>query len=157
MNRRRLAVVWAIVFVACVAIFSVAALDNGGPRSDAERVAALSAELACPECAGQAVSQSNAPAAVNIRKVVAEDVDNGRTDDEIRAFLADRFGEKVLLRPARSGFPALVWIVPVVAAILAVFALAVTFRRWAEPTASASVEDRLLVEEFLSGVGTGDQ
>lgn len=143
---------WAVAAVACAAAFSVAALDNGGPRTDGERVAALTAELACPECAGQAVSQSNAPAAVNIRKVVAQEVDSGRTDDEIRAFLADRFGEKVLLRPSGSGLTALVWIAPVTTALLALFALAVAFRRWGEPTALATPQDRLIVEDFLTTV-----
>ena len=150
MTPRTRAVLLALAFVVLVSALGVASFDNGGPRTDLDRVQALSKELACPECAGQAVSQSNAPAAVNIRTVVAEQVDAGRSDDEIRGFLADRFGEQILLRPASRGLPALVWIIPVVATIFAGAGLVIMFRRWAYIEAVASAQDVELVAEYLA-------
>ena len=116
-------------------------------------MASLSEEIACPVCEGESVAQSNAPAALNIRREIARSVDAGRTDDEIRAYLARQYGEEQLLRPRGEGLSALVWVVPVVAVVLAAGrsgarlpALGAT-----ADSPAPSDEDRELVARFLAG------
>jgi cytochrome c-type biogenesis protein CcmH len=120
-------------------------------------VADLSEEIACPVCGGESVAQSNAPAAINIRSVISQQVDAGRTDDEIRAYLARQYGEDQLLRPRGEGVSALVWVLPVVAVVAAAAGLVVAFRRWSHGTVPApSDEDRELVARFLGADDVGE-
>jgi len=155
--RRRQAWAWAALVVVVATAFAVGASSGGGPRTDAERVQALSEEIACPVCQGESVAQSNAPAALNIRREIARSVDAGRSDDEIRAFLARQYGEEQLLRPRGEGLSALVWVVPVVAVVVAATGLVLVFRRWAAPeVAPPSEEDRALVARFLAADDVGE-
>ena len=156
-RRRRQVVAWAVLAVVVVTVFTFGATTGGGPRTDAERVDALSEEIGCPVCQGESVAQSNAPAALNIRKEIARSVDAGRSDDEIRAFLARQYGEEQLLRPRGEGLSALVWVVPVMAVVLAGAGLAVVLRRWSAPEgAPPSEEDRELVARFLAADDVGE-
>lgn len=141
--------------MAVVGIVALAygATDEGGPRSDAERSAELASTIACPVCAGQPVSDSNAPIAVEIRTQVKQQVDAGLSDAEIRQVYIDRYGQWVDLTPSRNGITGLVWVAPFLVIGAAVGALALAFSRWqgSPATASrASDADRALVDAALA-------
>lgn len=150
-HRRRQAVSWALVAVVVAVAFSIGSLGGGEPPTAAERAEGLASQVACPTCDGESVAESPAPVAANIYAEIVRQVDAGRTDQEILTFLADRYGEETLLRPAATGSASLVWVIPVVAVIVASAALVATFRRWSRDGApSADDEDRELVERFLA-------
>ena len=44
---------------------------------------------------------------------------DGQSDDEIRAYFSKTLGDDILLRPPASGWGGLVWVLPVVALVLA--------------------------------------
>ncbi len=123
---------------------------GGGPPSDSERVFALSRQILCPKCSGQAVAESESVAAKEIRADIARRVDDGETDDQIRAYYVSRYGEDVLLTPPSEGVAGLVWVIPVAGAIMALAALAFVFRRWQRrPKVHATDADRVLVDRAL--------
>ena len=62
----------------------------------------------------------------------------GRTDDEILAFFADRYGDEVLLDPPATGIGALAWLLPLLVAGGAVVGLGFAFTRWRHSGAEAS-------------------
>lgn len=136
----------AIVFVAALVFGSV---DDGGPATDAERAADLAASIACPQCSGQPVSESNAPIAEIIRTEIKQQVDAGLTDAEIRAVYVARYGEWVDLNPSRTGLTSVVWIAPFLAVGLGVGGLALAFSRWKGLAADqhATAADEALVAE----------
>ena len=147
MTRRTLWIVLGLVAVVALALGS----RSGGSRTDEQRLWSIAGGVRCPTCAGQSVATSDAPAAESIREQIREDIDDGRSDDEIRARLADgAFGEDILLNPPRSGFAALVWVIPVVVVVVAFGGLALAFRRWERigPT-GPSRQDRDLVAAAL--------
>jgi cytochrome c-type biogenesis protein CcmH len=74
------------------------------------RARAITAELRCVVCQGQALDDSNAPIARDLRLVVREQIVAGRSDAEIYAFLTDRYGEFVLYRPVLSVANAPLWL-----------------------------------------------
>lgn len=143
------------VLMALVALVSIVygATDDTGPKSDAERASALAATIACPECTGQPVSDSNATIAVIIRSEIKQQVDAGLTDAEIRQVYIDRYGEWVDLNPGRGGLTGVVWVAPFLVIGAAVGALALAFSRWRgdlDPQ-RATDADRELVESALAG------
>lgn len=144
---------WLLAIALLVGIFFVAGRGDGKPPTNEERATTLAQQFACPECAGQSVAASNAPAAQNIRRAVTDMVNDGATDEQIRARITDRFGEEVSLVPAGDGFVGLVWVVPVAVAVVAVAALGLVLVRWRRDIGAdgaASSEDRALVEQFLN-------
>jgi cytochrome c-type biogenesis protein CcmH len=74
------------------------------------RARGITAELRCVVCQGQALDESNATIARDLRLVVREQVVAGRTDAEIFAFLSDRYGEFVLYRPPFTMANAPLWL-----------------------------------------------
>jgi len=101
-------------------------------------------------CSGESVAESNAPASQEIRRQIAEQVQQGQSDDEIRSFYSAKYGQAILLTPSASGVNVLVWILPIVALAVGIAALVIVFRRWSSmPQERATDEDRQLVESAL--------
>jgi len=143
----RLLVLWLGVVVVALSALLYASIDEGEPRTDADRAYAISKTIGCPVCNGQSVAESNAPVAKNIRISIAKWIDEGRSDDYIRSELRGLFGEDVDYTPSGDGITSLVWILPVVFGAGALAGLVVVFRRWKrEAVLEASAEDRALVE-----------
>lgn len=70
------------------------------------------------------------PTAVAGRKEIQRRLEAGESPDQIRDFFVGTYGKRLLLTPQRSGFDALVWIVPVAATIVAAAVLGAVFLRW---------------------------
>jgi len=83
------------------------------------RARALSAELRCLVCQNQSIDDSNAPLAKDLRLIVRERLKAGDSDERVRAFVVDRYGTFVLLRPPVARSTALLWATPVLLLALA--------------------------------------
>ena len=145
---------WAWVGVGVVAMSALVygAIDEGSPRTNADRAHALAQDFACPVCQGQSVAESDVPVARNIRREIRVWVDEGRSDAFIRDQLVADFGEDIDYTPPASGISALVWILPVAAFIGGAAGLALVFRRWRrEALLEASPDDVALVARTRRG------
>jgi cytochrome c-type biogenesis protein CcmH len=80
-----------------------------------ERARGIGRELRCLVCQNQSIEDSDAELARDLRRIVREQVASGRSDSQVLAFLHDRYGDFVLLRPPFSAATALLWATPVVA------------------------------------------
>ena len=127
MGRRFSYVLLAVVATVALA---VGTLDEGEARTTEERVLDVASTVRCPQCASQSAADSDTAAAQAVRREIAERIDDGQSDDEIRDYFASSFGEEILLTPPRSGIGSLVWIVPVVALVAGGAGLTLAFRRW---------------------------
>jgi cytochrome c-type biogenesis protein CcmH len=76
------------------------------------RARAISQELRCQVCQNQSIDDSNAPLAADLRRLVRERLQAGDSDDAIFAFLTQRYGDNVLLRPPLRLDTALLWFGP---------------------------------------------
>jgi cytochrome c-type biogenesis protein CcmH len=104
--------------------------SRGGGSSPATREAQVESEVRCPQCEGQSVQASDAPAARAVRDYVHTQIAAGKSNGEIEQALVDRYGSDLLLRPSSSGITGLVWILPVAALAIAAAGLVLAFRRW---------------------------
>lgn len=142
-------VAWLLVVPVVVVALVVGVGGDRSPRTETERVNAIASEVRCPTCRGLSVAESDAATATAIREEIRERLRAGDSPDEIRAYLVSVYGRDVLLRPEGKGLTALVWVLPVVAVLLAGGGLALAFRRWRSPHRAPTDEDRTLVEEAL--------
>ena len=124
------------------------------------RVFEIGRELRCPTCVAESVSESNAAIAREMRLMIQEQLDEGRTRTEILASFQESYGDWILLSPPRTGVLLLVWLVPIVAVVAAAGGLLLLVRRWraaAEETVSAAPDDLARVQAALAGQGAHDR
>jgi cytochrome c-type biogenesis protein CcmH len=89
------------------------------------RFAELTTELRCTVCQNQNLADSDAPLAQDLRQEIEDMILAGRTDDQIKTFLVERYGDFVLYRPPVQGNTVALWAMPLV--LLLVGAVAVVF------------------------------
>jgi cytochrome c-type biogenesis protein CcmH len=93
------------------------------------RYETLNRELRCLVCQNQPIADSNAGLAVDLRREVKEMIEAGRTDDEIRTFMTDRYGDFVLYNPPLTARTYLLWAAPVLLLAIALYAIFSIVRR----------------------------
>lgn len=74
-----------------------------------ERARELSKGLRCLVCKNESIDESNAPLARDLRLLVRERLVAGDSDEDAIAYIVNRFGEFVLLRPTVTGSNWLLW------------------------------------------------
>jgi len=138
-----------LVLVLAVAL-AIGAQGRSGPMTEAQRVKHIASEIRCPTCRNQSAAESDAAAAKAARDEIQRRLRAGQSEGDILAYFKGRFGSDILLKPEGSGVASLVWVLPVVAVVVALAGLAIAFRRWrARPGVDVSPEDRALVEREL--------
>jgi len=91
------------------------AIDTGRAFEDPaeqERYEHLIRDLRCLVCQNQSIADSNAMLASDLRREVRELMIAGQSDDQIRAFMTDRYGDFVLYRPPVRPRTWLLWSAP---------------------------------------------
>ena len=76
------------------------------------RFHALAAELRCVMCQNQSLADSNALIALQLRREVLDLIRAGRSDNEIKDYLEQRYGEFVLYQPKLETGTWLLWLGP---------------------------------------------
>ena len=139
---------WLLAALAVVTLLAFGSVSKRSASTNQERVQQIAATVKCPICRGQSAQGSDAPSAQLVRVEIAKQVQLGRTDEEVRSYLAQRFGDQIVLTPPASGVAGLVWIIPVVGVTLAVVLLSLAFARWRQEAVVnvPSAADRALVD-----------
>nr|WP_244514425.1 cytochrome c-type biogenesis protein [Afifella marina] len=117
------------------------------PKLEA-RARDLSEHLRCLVCQNESIDDSNADLAKDLRVLVRERIKAGDTDEQVKKFLVDRYGEFVLLRPVFDWKNLLLWAAPVIVLLIGGIALFMRFRgtgALSESKLSAS-EERALAD-----------
>lgn len=118
-----------------------------------ERARDISAGLRCLVCRNESIDESNATLARDLRLLVRERLVAGDTDEEVVAFVVDRYGEYVLLRPTMTGSNIVLWLAPAILLVLGAGLSLVYVRRRAQsaaPTEAAlSAEEEARLRDLL--------
>lgn len=106
--------IW-LILILFVAAGAANAIDAGKAFDDPElqaRYEKISSEVRCLVCQNQAIKDSNAFLADDLRREIRRMLIEGQTDAEIYDFLVARYGDFVLYRPRMSGKTLVLWIAP---------------------------------------------
>lgn len=76
-------------------------------------------ELRCLVCQNQSLADSHASLAVDLKEKIAEQVQAGKSKEEIKTYMQDRYGEFILYKPAYSANNAILWAGPFVVVLVA--------------------------------------
>ncbi len=118
----------------------------------------ISADLRCLVCQNQSIDDSDAPLARDLRVLVRERLLAGDTNDETVAYIVDRYGDYVLLKPPFNAETLLLWAAPLGALIIGGAIVAVFMRRRSsEPVAVAQAltsEEQARLKDLMQGDGS---
>jgi cytochrome c-type biogenesis protein CcmH len=113
-------------------------LTLGATASDLDaRVRDIASQLRCPICQGLSVADSPSELANEMRTLVREQLQQGKTSAEVLDYFTQRYGEWILLAPPKHGFNLVIWVLPFVLLPIGVFAVYVGARRWVRRSAAA--------------------
>ena len=147
-----------LLLLALLAVSAHAAIDVYEFSSPEEEVRfqALSAELRCPKCLNTNLSGSDSPIAADLRRTVARMVREGYSDQEIRDYLLDRYGDFILYRPRLTAQTLLLWFGPALLLAFGAFVVLRIARAAREEDGPIELDDADRARLEALGVGDGD-
>jgi len=131
---------WLAFAGAATAVRPEEVLPNPGLEA---RARDISAHLRCLVCQNQSIDDSDADLARDLRILVRERLTAGDSDDQVRTYVVDRYGEFVLLQPIFALHTLVLWIAAPLLLIVGALALflAARRRRPLAPAESMSAEE----------------
>ena len=134
------------------AFFTISSFSQETPE---QRIRQLEEKLRCLVCQNQSLADSNAELAEDLRGQVRAQVKEGKTDEQIVAYLVERYGDFVLYEPPFKATTALLWVGPFVLLALGATALILVLRRRRSAAEELPLgpEQKRLAERML---GSGD-
>mgnify|MGYP000409789749 CR=1 FL=1 len=76
------------------------------------RYQSLLEELRCPKCQNQSLADSSSGISVDLRELIHQMIEQGKTDQEVIDYMVARYGTFVLYRPQHSSATFLLWYGP---------------------------------------------
>ena len=139
---------WLAIALSLALAAPAAALTPGEVLDDPvleQRARDISGQLRCMVCQSEAINESNADLARDMRLLVRERLVAGDTDEEVIDFVVERYGEYALLKPTTEGANLLLWLAGP-AMFVAALAIGGGYV-WSRRRAPKSSEERLSEEE----------
>jgi cytochrome c-type biogenesis protein CcmH/NrfF/cytochrome c-type biogenesis protein CcmH/NrfG len=118
---------------------AASSLYGAAPADIDDRTREISTELRCVVCQNLSVADSPSEMAQQMRAIVREQVQAGKSTEQIKEFFVSKYGEWVLLRPKTTGVSALLWILPYVVLVCGIIAALWFIRRWTTKKPPAEV------------------
>ncbi|MBP9676030.1 MAG: cytochrome c-type biogenesis protein CcmH [Anaerolineaceae bacterium] len=115
-------IVYILTLFAMLMPCFTASAQSDNPVSDDE-VNRLAEELYCPVCENVPLDVCPTKACAQWRELIREKIALGWSDEQIKSFFAEQYGNQVLAAPPRSGLNWVIYLLPII--IIAAGALAV--------------------------------
>lgn len=97
------------------------------PQEQEERAINLFLKVRCLVCNGQVIENSDADFAFEMRKLIRKKISDGLSDEEIKQYLINNFGEEILTELDNKKSALILWILPIIFSIGAL----IYFRKYA--------------------------
>jgi cytochrome c-type biogenesis protein CcmH len=98
----------------------------------------IAKDLRCAVCQNQPVAESNSDLARDMRVLIREQIQAGKSRDEIMNYFVERYGDYILLNPPSRGAGTVVWVAPVIILLLVGISGYLFLRHRIRPTLSPS-------------------
>lgn len=106
-----------LLFLFCwpLAVSAVQDIYQFDTVAEEQRFRELLVQLRCPKCQNQAISDSDAPIAKDMREQVATMIRAGNSDTDIVEYFVQRYGDFVSYRPPLTPQTLILWLAPLMA------------------------------------------
>jgi cytochrome c-type biogenesis protein CcmH len=100
------------------------------PQTLDQRVYYVGEQLKCPVCQNESVADSSASIAEQMRLVIREQLQQGKSEQQVLQYFAAHYGNQILLTPSPQGFNLLAWLMPVAMLLIGLGLLTFVLRDW---------------------------
>jgi cytochrome c-type biogenesis protein CcmH len=116
-----------------------------------QRLIVISEEMRCLVCQNESLAGSRSELANDLRREIRTLIQEGKTDEQIRTFMVDRYGDFVLYRPPVKPITWLLWIGPFIILLVGIAGLLIYLRRRNQivPSTTLSEEENRRVDSLL--------
>ena len=94
------------------------------------RTSAVASQLRCPVCQGLSIQDSPSDLSRSMRAVVRDQLAQGKSPEEVKAYFVSKYGEWILLEPKARGFNLLAYAVPLLVVVGGGLVILLAVRRW---------------------------
>jgi cytochrome c-type biogenesis protein CcmH len=146
----------ALLLLCLLSSFAMAQVQEEERPSDdpiiEQRLTKLSQELRCLQCQNQTLADSPAGLAADLRREIREQMKAGKSDQEIIAFLTQRYGDFILYKPRVTYTTYLLWFGPFILLLAGLYLLFryIKQRRDIIPERPLTADERRRAEELLA-------
>src|SRR5438270_7820833 len=112
------------------AVWSYVFLQNPPQPALDQRVHDVASQLRCPICQGESVADSPSQLARQMRGVIRQQLQEGKSEQEVIQYFQASYGEQIAWSPPWQGFTLLAWLVPIGLLLLGVVVLFFVLREW---------------------------
>lgn len=124
------------------AIWSFMILNETRSATLDQRVQDVASQLKCPICQGESVADSPSQLAQQMRGVIRQQLQSGRSNQQVIQYFVDRYGQQIVWLPPWQGFTLLAWLVPIALLLGGLVLLFLVLRDWhAAPRVETGVDD----------------
>lgn len=134
----------AALLLVAVSFSLVDGVRAQGRQPSDDEVNGIAKKLYCPVCPNTPLDVCETQACQDWRDEIRTQLSAGWSEEEVTAYFVERYGERVLAEPQRSGFTSLVWILPVVGTLLGLGIVVHALRTWRSHRQEAFAADGLL-------------
>lgn len=128
-----------LVVVLLAVPFKVQAQSDNPPVTD-DQVNTVAKQLYCPVCENIPLDVCGTQACQQWRDLIREKLGQGWSEDQIKTYFVQQYGDRVLAEPPRRGLNWLVYLVPPLAFLLGVFILVNVMRSWKATASQGKLE-----------------
>jgi cytochrome c-type biogenesis protein CcmH len=90
----------------------------------------VASDLRCVVCQGLSLQDSPSSLAQNMRAIIREQLEAGRTPEQVKQHFVESYGEFILLAPEPRGFNLAVYVLPILAVLIGALVIVIATRRW---------------------------
>lgn len=117
----------------CLLSFGLSQAKDAAPLVDdpvtEQRLINISEEMRCLVCQNESLAGSRSDLANDLREQIRILIKEGKTDEQIRSFMVERYGDFVLYRPPVKLITWLLWIGPFIILLIGIAGLFIFLRR----------------------------
>ena len=121
------------------AVWSYVFLQNPPQPTLDQRVHDVASQLRCPICQGESVADSPSELAQQMRGVIRQQLQSGRSEQEVIQYFRTSYGDQIVWSPPWQGFTLLAWLVPIGLLLAGIILLLFVLRDWRALAPSSSI------------------
>jgi cytochrome c-type biogenesis protein CcmH len=149
--------------IASTFILQISHANDATPLADdpvtEQRLISISEEMRCLVCQNESLAGSRSDLANDLRREIRTLIKEGKSDEQIRSFMVERYGDFVLYRPPVKPTTWLLWIGPFVILLIGIgFLFSYLRRRNANVAAKElTAEENQKIDALLNTLSKNDR
>ena len=139
-QKRSLLIILAVAAI-LGAIWSYILISTPPQKTLDQQAQDVGSQLKCLVCQGESVADSPALLSQQMRAIIRQQLQSGKSEQEVIQYFQARYGDKILYAPPERGFDLLAWLVPIAMLLGGAILLFFVVRDWHKSSRSDTTED----------------